>query len=72
MRIGATACISSPFSTMVSRRTIPWRSPFCPQKMKLPRSSTSWLWLRHEVEYPSKTWFLVCGHANQCRQVGGG
>ena len=43
MRIGATACISSPFSTMVSRRTIPWRSPFCPQKMKLPRSSTSWL-----------------------------
>lgn len=43
MRIGATACISSPFSTMVSRRPIPWRSPFCPQKMKLPRSSTSWL-----------------------------
>lgn len=42
MRIGATACISSPSSTMVSRRTIPWRSPFCPQKMKLPRSSTSW------------------------------
>lgn len=30
-------------STMVSRRTILWRSPFCPQKMKLLRSSTSWL-----------------------------
>ena len=42
MRTGAIACICSPSSTMASRRPIPWRSPFCPRKKPLPRSSTSW------------------------------